>query len=154
LHPLHATVVDLGQHWSPATPTSMHGPGVWLRNGASEAARPWPVLVVRATRPSLVAAETALARLEPWIGTGQLVAPARLVVMASPKRRSGWPPGVVGAAGARVAALLEDAVFVPTDRELQLGGITEQPTPSRVQAAVGELLHDWGLLTPPQPRPA
>jgi hypothetical protein len=147
LRPLHVTVVDLGQHWSSPAPTPLQGPAAWLRAGASDGPHPWPVLVVRATRPSLVAAEAALARLDPWIHAGHLVPPARLVVMASPRRRR-WPHGVTGAAGARVAALLDDAVFVPADRELHLGGITEQPTPPRAQAAVGELLHDWGLLTP------
>jgi hypothetical protein len=146
LDPLHVTVVDLGQQWSASTHTPFEGPGAWLRMGVPDAPRPWPVLVVRATRPSLMAAEAALARLDPWISTGQAVPPVRLVVMASWKRR-GWPAGVTGAAGARVAALLEDAVFVPADRELDVGGITEQPTPARAQAAVGELLHEWGLLS-------
>jgi hypothetical protein len=150
LAPLHVTVVDLGQDWSRCTPTPLRGASGWLRMGAAGAPRPWPVLVVRATRPSLMAAEAALARLDPWIRAGQAAAPARLVVMASWKRR-GWPPGVTGAAGSRVAALLPDAVFVPVDRDVDLGGITEQPTPPRVQAAVAALLHDWGLLTPLDP---
>jgi hypothetical protein len=147
LHPLHVTVVDLGQQWSASTHTPLHGPAAWLRMGAPDAPGPWPVLVVRATRPSLMAAEAALARLDPWITAAQAVAPVRLVVMASWKRR-GWPSGVTGAAGARVAALLDDAVFIPAERELDIGGVTEHPTPARAQAAVGELLHEWGLLTP------
>jgi hypothetical protein len=146
LRPLHVTLVDLGQQWSTATHTPLRDAGAWLQTGTPDAPRPWPVLVVRATRPSLMAAEAALARLDRWIHTGQAVGPARLVVMASPKRRA-WPAGVTGAAGVRVGALLEDAVFIPSNRELERGGITEQPTPPHAQAAVAELLHDWGLLT-------
>jgi hypothetical protein len=146
LQPLHVTLVDLGQRWSACAHTPLQGAAAWLRMGAPDGPRPWPVLVVRATRPSLMAAEGALARLEPWISAGLAVAPVRLVVMASRKRR-GWPAGVTAAAGARVAALLDDAVFVPADHTVDIGGITEQPTPARPQAAVGELLHEWGLLT-------
>lgn len=146
LHPLHVTLIDLGQQWSACTHTPLQGAGAWLRMGAPDGPRPWPVLVVRATRPSLIAAEGALARLDPWISAGLAVAPVRLVVMASRKRR-GWPAGVTAAAGARVAALLDDAVFVPADHTVDIGGITEQPTPARAQVAVGELLHEWGLLT-------
>jgi hypothetical protein len=116
----------------------------WLRT-ANAGTAPRPVVVVRATRPSLAAAESALARLDSYIGSGELVAPARLVVMASWKKR-GWPRGVTGAAGARVARLLDDAVFVPYDRSLDLGGITADPCPERVRAAVSELLDEWGLL--------
>jgi hypothetical protein len=148
LEPLHVTVVDLGQDWTRTEATTPTGARSWLRAPVGGCPAPRPVLVVRATRPSLMAAEAALARLDSWIGAGQLVAPARLVVMASWKKR-GWPAGVTGAAGARVARLLDDAVFVPYDRDLDLGGVTAAPTPARVQAVVAELLDQWGLLTPP-----
>ena len=151
LEPLHATVVDLGQDWSrPHTgggSVLTEGAWAWLRAARGELA-PSPVLVVRATRPSLAAAEAALARLDAHIGAGQLLAPTRLVVMASWKKR-GWPKGVVGAAGARLARLVDDAVFVPYDRDLDIGGVTAEPTPARVQAAIAELLDDWGLLARP-----
>ena len=152
LAPLHVTVVDVGQDWIRPAADPLSGPRGWLRTGRGGAAQPYPVLVVRATRPSLMAAEAALARLDPWLRSGQLVAPVRLVVMASWKRR-GWPGGVTGTAGARVARLLDHAVFVPYDRDLDLGGVTEHPTPPRVQSAVAALLHEWGLLSPPAPDP-
>lgn len=147
LEPLHATVVDVGSEWTRPDADQAGGVCQWLR-APSAGPPPRPVLVVRATRPSLMAAEAALARLDPQIADGDLVAPERLVVMASWKKR-GWPPGVAGTAGARVGKLLEQAVFVPYDRDLDLGGITAQPTPSRVQAPVSGLLDLWGLITPP-----
>lgn len=147
LEPLHTTVVDLGGDWTRPGAAGPDGARSWLRAPAGGSPPPRPVLVVRATRPSLMAAEAALARLDSQVGAGQLVAPARLVVMASWKKR-GWPPGVTGTAGARVARLLEDAVFVPYDRELDLGGVTADPCPARVQAVVADLLDQWGLLTP------
>jgi hypothetical protein len=142
LEPLHTTVVDLGGDWArphttPGHPFT-HSALAWLRAPRAGTA-PRPVLVVRATRPSLASAEAALARLDAYIGAGELVAPARLVVMASWKKR-GWPRGVTGAAGARVARLLDDAVFLPYDRDLDLGGITAAPCPKRVRSAVAELL--------------
>src|SRR5581483_8649645 len=149
LGPLHITVVDLGGDWarphrSGGHPLT-HGALAWLRAPRAGGV-PRPVLVVRATRPSLAAAEAALARLDTYIGDGQLVEPARLVVMASWKKR-GWPRGVTGAAGARVGRLLEDAVFLPYDRDLDLGGITAAPCPERIRSAVAELLDEWGLLS-------
>jgi hypothetical protein len=147
LEPLHTTVVDLGQDWTRPESCAPDGACGWLRTPTGRSSAPRPVLVVRATRPSLMAAEAALARLDTQVGAGQLVAPARLVVMASWKKR-GWPAGVTGAAGARVARLLDDAVFVPYDRDLDLGGVTADPTPTRVQAVVAGLFDQWGLLTP------
>jgi hypothetical protein len=148
---MEVTVADLGQEWlrSPAA-DPLAGAGAWLRAGWPESPR--PLLVVRATRPSLIAAEAALARLDPWLRTGHAVAPVQLVVMASWKRR-GWPSGVTGAAGARVAALLEHALVVPYDRSVELGGVTDEPTSPRLQAALAPLLHQWGLLTAPRPTP-
>jgi hypothetical protein len=145
LVPLHVTIADVGQGWCAPTDAPLTGPGSWLAAGTG-ADTPCPVLVVRATRPSLLAAEAALARMDPWVSAGQAVFPIRLVVMASWKRK--WPKGVAGVAGARVSSLLDDAVFVPHDEELLLGGISEHPTPPRAQAAVAQLLHEWGLLTP------
>lgn len=134
LHELHATVVDLGHDAWRVSAHPITGAGAWLRQGFPE---PWPMLVVRATRPSLVHAEQVLARLESWVGIGTVTAPAQLVVMGA--RR--WPPGVVGAAGRRVAGLLDTAVFVPYDRELAISGITARVTPSRLRDAVAPLLH-------------
>lgn len=145
LVPLHVTVADVGQGWCAPSTAPMTGPGAWLSTG-SGASTPCPVLVVRPTRPSLLAAEAALARWDPWISSGQAVFPTRLVVMASWKRNK-WPKGVIGVAGARVSSLLDDAVFIPHDEELLVGGVGEHPTPPRAQAAVAELLHEWGLLT-------
>jgi hypothetical protein len=156
LEPLHTTVVDLGGDWTrPHSHTGhplTHGAWAWLR-AARTGTAPRPVLVVRATRPSLAAAEAALARLDGHIGAGELVAAARLVVMASWKKQ-GWPRGVTGTAGARVGRLLDDAVFVPYDRDLDLGGITADPCPERVRTVVAQVLDDCGLLRPPITRDA
>jgi hypothetical protein len=103
---------------------------------------PRPVLVVRATRPSLIHAEQVLARLDSWIGIGAVTPPSQLVVMGATR----WPPGVPGVAGRRVTGLLEGAVFVPHDPELDVGGITAQVTPAQARDAVGPLLRSWGLV--------
>jgi hypothetical protein len=152
LEPLQTTVVDIGQDWTRFETAGPDGPRSWLRSARSGSPAPQPVLVVRATRPSLMAAEAALARLDSQTTSGRLVAPARLVVMASWKKR-GWPAGVTGTAGSRVARLLDDAVFVPYDRDLDLGGVTADPVPPQIQAVVGEVLDQWGLLTSPLPDP-
>jgi hypothetical protein len=147
LSPLHVTVVDLGREWSAPTRAQLGGVSDWLAIDADRSAGPYPVLVVRPTRPSLLAAEAALTQLEPWITFGRTTASARLVVMASPRRK--WPKHVLGAAGARVAALAQDAVFVPYDDELLVSGVEPHPVPPRVQDAVAGVLDDWGLLAPP-----
>ncbi|HET9254927.1 MAG TPA: hypothetical protein VFO16_06955 [Pseudonocardiaceae bacterium] len=72
---------------------------------------PRPALVVCPGRPSLISAGRILARLEAWVRAGALAAPERLVVMGAKR----WPRGVAGAAGRRLAGLVESAVFVPHD---------------------------------------
>lgn len=139
---LHATVVDLGHDAWRVSAHPLTGAGEWLRQGSPA---PRPVLVVRATRPSLMHAEQVLARLDAWIGIGAVTRPSQLVVMGA--RR--WPPGVAGAAGRRVAGLLKGAVFVPHDPELAVGGITAQVTPAQTRDAVTPLLRSWGLLPAP-----
>lgn len=144
--PLHATVIDVGQGWLHASAEPLSGAGAWLRRDRhGEPANPRPLLVIRATRPSLIAAEEALARYDRWIHLGAAVPPARLVVMAAWKRR-GWPAGVIGAAGTRVEPLLRHALTVPYDRSTELGGVTDEPSPARIRTAVTPLLIDWGLL--------
>ncbi|MGH4007873.1 MAG: hypothetical protein ACRDTH_06890 [Pseudonocardiaceae bacterium] len=136
---LHATVVDLSHDAWRVSAHPLTGAGEWLRQGSPA---PRPVLVVRATRPSLIHAEQVLARLEAWGGIGAVTPPSQLVVMGAKK----WPPGVAGVAGRRVAGLLEGAVFVPHDPELAVDGITAQVTPAQVRDAVTPLLRSWGLL--------
>jgi hypothetical protein len=135
----HVTVVDVGQDSWRLAAHPLVGAGEWLRNGSP---CPWPVLVVRATRPSLNHAEQVLSRLEPWISAGTAAMPVQLVVMGA--RR--WPAGVAGCAGRRVAVLLRNAVFVPHNAATAVGGVDPSVTPAAVRAAVTPLLRRWGAL--------
>jgi hypothetical protein len=135
------TVVDIGQDSWRLAAHPLVGAGEWLRSGSP---CPWPVLVVRATRPSLNHAEQVLSRLEPWISAGMAAMPVQLVVMGA--RR--WPAGVAGCAGRRVAVLLRNAVFVPHNAATAVGGVDPSVTPAAVRAAVTPLLRRWGGLRP------
>jgi hypothetical protein len=137
--PPSVTVVDIGQDgWRIAT-DPLAGAGVWLRRGNP---MPYPVLVVRPSRPSLLHAEQVLARLEPWIVSGAATAPVHLVVMGAKR----WPPGVAGSAGRRIATLLDRATFVPHDAEFAAAGVTSVVTPRRLRDAVEPLMRACGLL--------
>lgn len=131
--PVHLTVVDLGHDGLRTAADPLSGAGAWLRR-ATPAAR--PVLVVRPTRPSLRHAERTLARLAPWVQLGAATAPVRLVVNGTHR----WPPGVRDAAGPLLAALLDSAVFLPHDYDVEIDGITEQLTGTRLRRAVTPLL--------------
>ncbi|MCI2421080.1 hypothetical protein MOQ72_26915 [Saccharopolyspora sp. K220] len=137
--PSQVTVIDLAHDSWRLAAHPLTGAGQWLRHGTPS---PRPLLVCRATRPSVTAAEQVLARLEHWVAAGVAVAPAQLVVTGD--RR--WPAGVAGVAGRRLAALVEDAVFLPWDRDLARSGITDTPTPAGLRAAVTPLLRRWGVL--------
>lgn len=141
LSPLHATVIDVGHDGWRACTDPLLGAGGWLRIGSPA---PRPLLVVRPTRPSLRHAEQVLARLDPWVAAGVAIPPCQLVVNGS--RR--WPAGVAGAAGRRLLGLLPTAIFVPHDRAVEIGGITDAPLPRRLVDAVRPLLSAWGLLPP------
>ena len=143
--PLHATVVDLGHGGWRAAATPVYGAGGWLRRGLP-AQR--PILVVRATRPSLRQAEQLLARLEPWVQRGVATPVYQLVVNGARK----WPAGVAGAAGPRVAALVDEALFVPHERSWEIAGVTDEPSPTRAVDALRPLLASWGLITSPRRR--
>jgi hypothetical protein len=133
------TVVDLGHDSWRLAAHPLIGAGEWLRMGTP---MPQPVLVVRASRPSLIHAEQVLSRLEPWISVGAVTLPAQLVVMGAKR----WPPGVVGSAGRRITSLLPGAVFVPYDAATAISGIDSDISPRRLQAAVVPLLRRWGLV--------
>jgi hypothetical protein len=141
LDPLHVTVVDIGHDGWRATANPLVGAGGWLRYGTPVQR---PLIVVRPTRPSLRQAEQVLARLDRWIAAGAAVAPFALVVTGAKR----WPAGVAGAAGQRLASLVEDAVFIPHDPQVEAGGITDDLLPDRLIEAVTPLLADWGLLPP------
>lgn len=132
------TVVDIGHDAWRATASSVTGVGGWLRQGRPA---PSPVLVVRASRPSLLQAEQVLARLQPWVQAGVACPVVQLVVMGAKR----WPAGVAGAAGRRVSALLGEAVFVPHDAELAAAGVTAAITPHRLRGAVEPMLRRHGL---------
>jgi hypothetical protein len=136
---LHVTIVDVGHDSWRIGAHPLVGAGEWLRAGTP---MPKPVLVVRATRPALVHAEQTLSRLEPWVGAGTAAAPAQLVVMGAKR----WPAEVAGSAGRRVAALLNNAVFIPHDRGTAAGGVDASLTPSALRAAVTPLLRRWGAF--------
>ncbi|GAA1863267.1 hypothetical protein GCM10009772_43770 [Pseudonocardia alni subsp. carboxydivorans] len=143
--PLHATVVDLGHGGWRAAATPIYGAGGWLRRGLPTQR---PILVVRATRPSLRQAEQLLARLEPWVQRRLATPIYQLVVNGARK----WPAGVAGAAGPRVAALLDEALFVPHIPTWELGGVTDEPSPARAVDALRPLLASWRLITSPRRR--
>ena len=137
--PLHLTVVDLGYGGWRAAASPLYGPGAWLRAGHPVQR---PVLVVRASRPSLRQAEHVLARLADWVDAGAATAVFQLVVCGARK----WPPGIAGTAGPRIRALLDTAVFIPHDPGLAADGVTADPSPARVSAALRPLLTSWGVL--------
>lgn len=143
--PLHATVVDLGHGGWRTAATPIYGAGGWLRRGLPTQR---PILVVRATRPSLRQAEQLLARLDPWIQRGLATPIYQLVVNGARK----WPPGVAGAAGPRVAALLDEALFVPHVPAWELGGVTDEPSPAKAVDALRPLLASWQLIASPRRR--
>lgn len=143
--PIEATVVDVGHDGWRAAADPLVGAGGWLRRGNPASA---PILVVRATRPSLQHAEQVLARLYRWVSARVAEPPAQLVVVAT--RR--WPRGVTGAAGRLLQPLIDDAVFLPADRDVQVGGVTGELMPRRLIAAATALLRDWQLLDPPRGR--
>jgi hypothetical protein len=133
-----ATVVDLGHDPWRIAANPVLGAGAWLRPGDPP---PRPVLVVRASRPSLLHAEQLLARLETWSALGVVTPPAQLLV-TSAKR---WPAGVAGAAGRRVAALLANAVFLPYAPDVAETGITAEITPPRLRQAIAPVLRRFVL---------
>lgn len=141
LDPLHATVVDIGHDGWRAAADPLVGAGGWLRHGTPA---PRPLLVVRPTRPSLQLAERVLARLDPWIAAGIAAAPWAMVVVGAKQ----WPAGVAGAAGQRVARLVDTAVFLPHDPQVAAGGVTDALLPDRLLDAVSPLLAQWGLIPP------
>lgn len=136
---LDLTVVDVGHDSWRAAAHPLVGAGEWMRAGTPASK---PLVVVRATRPSLIHAEQVLSRLEPWVSAGTAAAPAQLVVMGA--RR--WPAGVVGSAGRRVVGLLSDAIFVPRDASTAVGGVNATATPSSLRRAVAPLLYRWRVL--------
>lgn len=143
--PLHATVVDLGHGGWRAAASPVYGAGGWMRRGLP-ASR--PILVVRATRPSLRQAEQLLARLEPWVARGAAAGVYQLVVNGARK----WPSGVAGAAGTRLEPLLDDALFVPHQPGWDVAGVTHEPSPPKVVDALRPLLAAWGLIPSPRRR--
>ncbi|MEV4734664.1 hypothetical protein [Saccharopolyspora sp. NPDC049426] len=136
---VQATVVDLGHDPWRVAAHPLAGAGAWLRRGTP---MPQPVLVCRASRPSLLHAEQVLARLEAWNTTGMITPPVQLVVVGATR----WPAGVPGCAGRRLAALLDDALFLPHDPGVATAGITAEVTPLRLREALAPLLRRWELL--------
>jgi hypothetical protein len=76
------------------------------------------------------------------VNRGLATAVQQLVVNGA----SRWPSGVAGVAGPRVAALLDDALFVPHLAGWEVGGVTDEQSPSRAVKAVRPLLASWGLI--------
>jgi hypothetical protein len=127
------TVVDVGWDAARVAACPGIGAGQWLRAGAP---MPAPVLVARATRPSLGRAEVVCGRLAPWVAAGDIAGIGQLAVTGV--RR--WPGGLPAAAGAHVAALTGRAVFLPGDDQLALSGVGEAGLPGRLRRAAAVLL--------------
>ncbi len=136
---VQATVVDLGHDAWRVASHPLAGAGAWLRAGTP---MPKPVLVCRATRPSLLHAEQVLARLDAWNRAGATIPPTQLVVVGAKR----WPTGVRGSAGCRVSALLDDALFLPLIPDIATSGISAEITPTRLRTAITPLLRRWELL--------
>lgn len=136
---VQATVVDLGHDPWRIAAHPLAGAGAWLRAGTP---MPRPVLVCRASRPSLLHAEQMLGRLETCTAT---TTPVQLVVVGT----SRWPAGIAGCAGRRVSALIDEAVFLPHDPEMAASGVTPEVTPPRLRDALVPVLQRWDLLPPP-----
>jgi hypothetical protein len=135
-----ATVVDLG--WDPwqIAAAPLRGAGSWLEAGHPSSPR--PVLVVEPNRPSLAKANGLLTRLRPWISAGHIAAPAALVVVSA--RR--WPKQITGVAAQALGELMEQAVFLPYDRDVETGGIGPGPVSDRLRTAAAALPARWGLM--------
>ncbi|WP_017975792.1 hypothetical protein [Actinopolyspora halophila] len=136
---IDATIVDIGHDAWRMAAHPLAGPGAWLRSGSPPVR---PVLVCRATRPSLLQAEQVLTRLETWNEAGAITPPARLVVVGAKK----WPVGMPRGAGRRVATLLDEAVFLPHDSTTALSGVTGDAIPKQLRAAIMPLLSRWNLV--------
>lgn len=133
------TVVDVGHDAWRVSANPLIGAGAWLRAG-SPATR--PVLVCRASQPSLAQAEQLLARMQAFTALGVVTEVAQLVVVGAHR----WPPGVTGCAGRRLAGLVESAVFVPHDKAVATSGVTAEVTPARVRRPLEAMGARWGLL--------
>jgi hypothetical protein len=95
-----------------------------------------PVLVVRATVPSLAAAEGLLARYLAAYTAGWLAGVGQVAVVGA----SSWPPGVLGGAG-RLARLVQGReVFVPWVRSAAVAGWSAAPVPPVLRDAGKRLL--------------
>lgn len=135
---LAATVVDVAHDaWRVAANPTI-GAGAWLRHGSPA---PRPVLVCRASAPSLISADAVLSRLDAWASIGTIAPVEHLVVIGA--RR--WPPAVTGVASQRLLTLVEHAVFVPYDRAVAAHGVTADPLPVRVRAALAPIVDGLGL---------
>lgn len=125
------TVVDIAHDAWRLTAHPLAGAGAWLRRGRPA---PRPVLVCRASRPSLLHAEQVLARVEAW--NANTVVPQQLVVVGAKR----WPAGVAGSAGRRTATLLDTAVFIPHDSDLAVSGVTAELTSPRTRQPLSRAL--------------
>jgi hypothetical protein len=143
------TVVDLGwDAWHLLAGPESLGPMRWLSAGPQPTniapkAMPSPplpavspVLVVRATAPSLAAAEGVLARYLAAYAAGWLAEVGQVAVVGA----SGWPPGVLGGAG-RLARLVQGREqFVPWASSAAVAGWSTAPVPPVLRDAGKRLL--------------
>jgi hypothetical protein len=127
-------VVDLGWDvWHLLAGPQSLGPMRWLSNDWQLTS---PVLVVRATVPSLAAAEGVLSRYLAAYSAGWLAGVAQVAVVGA----SSWPPEVLSGAGrlARLAAGRE--VFVPWASAAAVAGWSPAPLPAELLDAGRRLL--------------
>jgi hypothetical protein len=131
-------VVDLGwDAWHLLSGPQSLGPMRWLSGDRQPIT---PVLVVRATVPSLAAAEGVLSRYLAAYAAGWLAGVGQVAVVGA----SSWPPRVLGGAGrlARLAAGRE--VFVPWVRSAAVAGWSASPLPVELLDAGRRLLAGVG----------
>ncbi|MFI5934079.1 hypothetical protein [Actinoplanes sp. NPDC051494] len=132
------TIVDLGwDMWRVMAPQAGLGPLEWCVLGNATV---HPILVMRATLPSVSAAELILHRYGVGVERAGLTPVQRLAVAGA----GGWPDRVRGATGNLVEGLAHDAVFLPHDPVAAVEGWTAAPTPPASSRPAATILRGFG----------
>jgi hypothetical protein len=136
-NPVDVTVVDLGWDlWSLMAPGTALGPLLWCRPVGIHL----PVLVVRATVPSVALAEGVVSRYMRGMSSLGLAPLETLAVVGA----SSWPKDVLAAMGHLMRAGMGRAVFVPSDEHANVAGWTISPSPATSIPAAEAVLRACG----------